>query len=103
MPRLPRNLVKRGGAYYFREQVNGRVRRISLGKDRDIAIARLRSLKNGTTQQPVSEITVEEAATRWLSSYVSTAREPRGQTLAAQRVRDFLVPCLGHLLLVNLK
>jgi integrase len=103
MPKLPTNLVKRGGAYYFREQVNGRVRRISLGKDRDIAIARLRSLKTGTTQQPSSGITVEEAAKKWLVSYISLGRQPKGQKLAAQRVRDFLVPSIGHLRLASLK
>jgi integrase len=103
MPRLPKNLVKRGGAYYFREQVSGRVRRISLGRDRDIAIARLRSLKTGVTNEPASELSVDEASRRWLSSYVSTAREPKSRKLAAQRVRDFLEPRLGHLRLGSLK
>ena len=40
-----------------------------------------------------------EAARRWLSGYVATGRGERDQRLATQRVRDFLVPCLGHLLL----
>lgn len=102
MPRLPKNLVKRGSAYYFREQVNGRERRVSLGKDRDVAVARLRSLKNGVATDRVAEISVEEASGRWLSSYISTAREPKSQKLAAQRVRDFLVRRLGHLRLGSL-
>ncbi len=34
--------------------------------------------------------------------YVATARREQDQRLAAQRVRDYLLPCLGHLLLRRL-
>lgn len=102
MPRLPTNLVKRGRSYYFRESVNGRVRRKSLGTDRDIALARLRSLKTGVTYEPVAALSVGEASQRWLSEYVATSRAPKSERLAAQRVRDFLLPCLGDVRLENL-
>ena len=98
MPRLPRNLVKRGKTYVYRRIVDGRVRRTSLGTDRDIAMAelsRLRSLKTGGRDEPAAELSVEEASRRWLLSYVSTRRAPKSQKLATQRVRDFLVPYLG--------
>ena len=106
MPRLPKNLVKRGKSYYYREMVDGEVTRESLGTDRDVAVAKLRakqrSLKTGVTQEPLPDVSVEEASRRWLSSYVSTAREAKSQKLAEQRVRDFLVPRLGHLRLCKL-
>src|SRR5262249_18583635 len=81
---------------------NGRVRRISLGTDRDLAIARLRSLKTGVIQAS-ADVSVEQASERWLSGYISTSREPKGQKLAAQRVRDFLIHFLGHLDLAAVK
>jgi integrase len=48
------------------------------------------------------EVTVEATAIRWLASYISTARNKTGQGLASQRVRDYLVPFHGHVLLVKL-
>jgi len=44
-----------------------------------------------------SRSTVAEAAERWLQLYVSTARSAKNAGMAAQRVRDFLVPTLGHI------
>ena len=67
-----------------------------------LAIARLPSLRSLTTDtalEPVAELSIEEASRRWLSSYVPTARGPKTQKLAAQRVRDYLNPLLGHVLL----
>lgn len=104
MPRLPKSLVKRGKSYVYRRLVPGPKgrkvsKRESLGTDRDLAIAELarrRSLKTGVTQEHASEVSVEEASKRWLSSYVPTHRGERGVRLATQRVRDYLVPLLGH-------
>jgi integrase len=48
------------------------------------------------------DVTVEDAARRWLSTYVPNARQERDCALAAQRVRDYLAPALGHLLLRRL-
>jgi integrase len=100
MPKLPRNMVKRGSRFYFRKVVGGRVKRMSLGSDYDKARDKLRSLKNEGCS--TSAETVESAAQRWLSSYIPTARTKRGCALATQRVRDYLVPKLGHLLLHRL-
>ena len=98
VPKLPKNLIKRGRSYYYREMVNGRLRRRSLGTDYDEARDRLRSLKrDGVT--PTSTVTVDDAARRWLSSYVPTVRTERDQRLAKQRVRDYLTKFLGHLFL----
>lgn len=103
MPKLPRNMIRRKGkrGFYFRQVVAGRVVVRSLGTDYDEACRRLRSLK----QQDVSleSPSVAEAARRWLSVYVPAARGERDQGLAAQRVRDYLVPNLGHFRLHKLK
>src|SRR5438067_1136799 len=100
MPRLPKNMIKRGRAFYYRQLVGGNDKRISLGEDFDEACRRLRSLKRDGV--PTTSETIEDAAQRWLSTYVPTARGARDQRLAAQRVRDYLVPTLGHLLLHRL-
>jgi len=101
MPRLPKNLVKRGTSYVYRELVDGKVERLSLGTDLDVAkaeLARIRSLKSKAGLR----LSVKEASQQWLSNSVASRRGPKGERLASQRVRDFLVPCLGHLLLWRL-
>jgi integrase len=100
MPKLPRNMVKRGRSFQFRQVVNGRVVRRSLGTDYQEACRRLRSLKSDSP--PLNRITVEDAAQRWLESYVPTVRSEKGQRLARQRVRDHVNPFVGHLLLSRL-
>ena len=98
MPKRIRNMVKRGQTYVYRYKLNGRSVRVNLGHDYDEACRRLRSLKTDVTQ-PGPEVTVEEAARRWLSGYVAAGRGERDQRLATQRARDFLMPRLGHVLL----
>jgi integrase len=44
---------------------------------------------------PRTRITVEEASLEWLSGYVATVRGVKDRKLAAQRVRDYLIPFLG--------
>jgi integrase/recombinase XerC/integrase/recombinase XerD len=100
MPKLPKNMVKRGSSYYFRQMVNSRLVRVSLGPDYQEACRRLRSLKRDPI--PPDQVTVGEAARRWLSGYVPTVRRAKDVPLAAQRVRDYLLPSLGHVLLARL-
>jgi integrase len=100
MPKLPNNMVKRGRSFYFRKMVGGRVQRISLGSDYSEACRRLRSLK--IEGVPPRSGTVEQAARAWLASYVRTARQERDWPLAEQRVRDYLLPSLGNVLLQRL-
>jgi len=97
MPKLPANLVRRGKKYIYRRMIDGRVVRRSLGSDYQLALARLRSLKVETVP---SSLTVAEGAEQWLGSYVPLHR--KDVALATQRVRDYLVPCLGHFLLHRL-
>ena len=101
MPKLPKNMVKRGKTVVYRCKVNGRSVRHALGSDYEAACRRLRSLKIDVTHAG-PDTTVEAAAKLWLASYVATVRREKDRPLASQRVRDYLSPFLGHLLLRKL-
>ena len=108
----PKNsgLVRRGNAYYYRrrttEAERAAMRRlepdqrpkteawVALGSDEAIAREKLRALRDAPPT--MEEMTVATLAARWLDEHVAAQRTPRGQHLAAQRVRDFLAPCLGE-------
>jgi integrase len=77
--------------------IDGRVVKRSLGTNYQLALSRLRSLKN---EGLPSQLTLEEVAEQWLTSYVPSQR--KDVSLARQRVRDYLLPCLGHVLLSRL-
>lgn len=94
MPKLPSGMFKRKGrGYYVRRWVNGRDRWIALGQDFDEACRKLREFQ--VRDLPVTQLTVREAARRWLELYVSIHRAPKSRALAAQRVRDYLEPFMG--------
>ena len=44
-----------------------------------------------------SNASVAQVATLWVSTYVAVARNAKGKGMAAQRVRDYLVPFMGDL------
>jgi integrase len=96
------NMVRRSGkpGYWFVKKIGGRKITRFLATDFASALDRFRSLK--TQDVPLPEITVSEAAKRWLSTYIATARNPKGQVLARVRVRKHLAPVLGHYLLSRL-
>lgn len=102
MPKLPKNMIRRKGkpGFWFRRKINGRVVVRSLGSDYEEACRKLRVLKREEWTLPT--LKVGEAAERWLNLYVATARSPKGQRLARQRIGSYLVPCLGHYLLAKL-
>jgi len=102
MPKMPRNMFKRGRTYYFRQMVDGKRKKQSLGTDYEEACRRLRSLKReGASLLP--SVSVEDAARRWLSSHVPNVRGERDVWLAEQRVRDYLIPFLGNFQLGRLR
>jgi integrase len=80
--------------FWFRGMVDGSIRQMSLGTNYKAALRRLRSLKSDGL--PQVELTMGDAAKQWLEAYVPTARAERGAKLAAQRVRDYVIPHLGH-------
>lgn len=93
MPKLPRNMIKRKGrgGYYFRKRFAGRDVWIALGTDFSEAKEKLKKLRNDD-HVPRSDVTVADAAKRWLQQYIATARNEKQQETAAARVRLYLVP-----------
>ena len=100
MPKLPVGMHKRKGreGYWLRLYCGGRERRVWLATDYNAALEKAEKVRASAGIMPTSRVTVAEAATLWLETYVHTQRSEKGQGLAKQRVRDFLVPFLGHLL-----
>jgi len=95
---MPRNLITRKDrkGYWFRRMVDGKVSWKSLGLDKREAERKARSIRDDET--PAVETTVRRAATTWLSTYIATARNPKGIALAGKRVELHLTPFLGHYL-----
>ena len=100
MPKLPRGMFTRKGrqGWYTRLYRGGRERWVSLGTDFGNACDKARALNAGLTVAPGNAGTVSAACERWLESYVQTQRVERGRQLAAQRVRDYVEPFFGHML-----
>ncbi|NOT32979.1 MAG: tyrosine-type recombinase/integrase [Candidatus Eisenbacteria bacterium] len=93
MPKLPKNMIKRKGrgGYYFRKRFAGRDVWISLGEDFSEAKTKLKKLRN-EDHLPRADVTVAEAAKRWLGQYIATARNEKQQVMAAARVRRYIDP-----------
>jgi len=102
MPHLPKNMIRRKGrtGYWFQRKVGGRKVRRFLGTDYNEALNALRKFKGSEVR--LVEVTVAEAAKRWLASYVETARNEKNRKLAKRRVETHLSPSLGHYLVSRL-
>lgn len=105
MPKLPRGMFRREGrsGWYMRVYRGGRERWVSLGADFAKACDSARALAAGVEVRPGHAGTVAAAAERWLESYVQTQRNEKGQRLTAQRVRDFIEPFFGHMLVERVR
>jgi integrase len=103
MPKLPTNMVRRKGraGYYFRKRIAGKQVWIALGRDKGLAMAKHRELKGSENVQR-SDLTVHQAAHRWLGSHVANARNIKGRSMAKVRVARYVDPFMGHLLLHRL-
>lgn len=98
MPRLPKNVVKRGETYYFRKKVHGRLVRKALGPDLREAKRRAILLRQELEQNPdppAPVLTVETFGERWLSECVGLSRNAKGQKLARQRLEQHIEPVIG--------
>lgn len=102
MPRLPRNMIRRKGrpGYWFQKLVAGRRVLRFLSTDYGVAKAKLGSFQGRDLF--TEDVSVSEAAKRWLSTYIETSRNPKGKVLAARRVKRHLDSALGHYLLGRL-
>src|SRR5215471_319154 len=104
MPRLPQGMFRRKGrsGWYMRLYRAGGERWVSLGADYARACDKARALGAGLTVDPAKAGTVGAACERWLESYIGQSRDEKGQKLAAQRVRAYLEPFFGHMLVERL-
>lgn len=102
MPHLPKNMIHRKDrpGFWFQRKVGGRRIRRFLGTDYQEACLRLKQLKGSDI--PLTDVSVGEAAKRWLASYIATSRNEKGRKLAAKRVERHLVPALGNYLVARL-
>ena len=100
MPKLPKGMFRRKGrpGWYMRLFRGGGERWVSLGADFAKACDNARALGAGLTISPNMAGSVSAACGRWLESYIATSRNERGQKLAAQRVRAYIEPIFGHML-----
>lgn len=101
MSKLPKGMVKKGHCYYLRirETKEGREteRTIALGNDFQlarVAYERQRRRQEEWRGQP----TVEVFVPRWIADYITPMRSGKGPGLAEQRMRDYTLPVIGHLL-----
>jgi integrase len=90
VPKRLKGMFRRGKSYYLRIRENYGDRWVSLGADYEKACQRFREVKTG--KAPVVRLTVEEAAERWLETYIPTKRSGKGPELAKRRVAMYLVP-----------
>ncbi len=114
MPTMPTNLVKRKNRFYFRMEINGRDKWVSLGPDYQKALEAHRRLsfrykemkeerevekrvKGLLLPKPVETLTVGQLAQRGLEEYVAVRRDKKGQRLAQQRYSDFVAPVIGQM------
>lgn len=100
MSKYPRGMTKRGGCYYLRLRRGGREEWLRLGSDFDGAKDRCRKLR-GITSRPEQRVRVEEFSKRWLEERVASRQNEKGQRLAAQRLRDHILPVLGRKLMAE--
>ncbi len=100
MPKLPKGMFKRKDrpGWYTRVYRAGRERLVALGTDFGLAQRKLREIRSGGTPLGETRMTVHQAAARWLETCIKTQRNEKGQRLTAQRVRDYLDPFMGHML-----
>lgn len=106
--RRPRNLVRRGGWYYCRVFVGGKLYRRALDA-RDLETARDRlaamldtiELEHREASLPKAE-TVSTFSKRWMKEWVQQRRNPKGVKLTEQRLEHHILPVIGSMELPRL-
>ncbi len=103
MPKLPRYLIRRGKAYYYRRRFGGREIRRSLGTDlreaRRKALLMTQQLDFGEPLEPSATLNVAAFGERWLSEYVEQRRSEADHKTASYRLHEYVNPVLGALAL----
>lgn len=102
MPRLPKNIIKRGNRFYYRSREGGIDRRVSLGPNLQEAKRKALLLFAGQDRDVPPEPedncpTVATFSKRWLSEYIRQSRNAGGLDLAERRFKKHTLPVLGDL------
>lgn len=105
MPKLPKGMFRRNGrpGWYMRLYRAGGERWVSLGTDFAKACDSARALAAGLTVDPANAGSVGSACEGWLESCIRIGRNEKGQKLAAQRVRTYIEPFFGHMLVERVR
>lgn len=101
-----KNLERRGGKYFFRIVVDGRKIREFVGTQPMEARRRAKLLRDRYLNQKARTggiLTVEEFSERWKREYLAQQRNPKGQDLAAARLRLHILPELGRRFLTDVR
>ncbi len=101
MPRPLKGMFRRGRSWYSRLYDGGQERWICLGPDLGEACRRFRRIKRG--DQPASGLSVNQAAVRWLETYIAVARSDKNVGTAKYRVERYLGKKLGYKLLSSVR
>lgn len=103
MPKLPIGMYRRGRSYYYRTQQGAVDLRRSLGTDFEQAKRRYRALiRRSPFATELPTMTVKQAMDRWLTTAIALRRIESGQRDVAARVRRYVLPCLGHLVVAEI-
>jgi integrase/recombinase XerD len=94
-------MFKRKGrkSWYMRVHRGGREHWVSLGADYTAAVKKARDIRSGVVSVLTGRVTVGQAGERWLETYIQTQRGETSRRTAGQRVRDYLDPFMGHMLI----
>lgn len=82
--------VTEGGHYYTRKWIDGGSRWVALGNDLKEAKEKLGQIQAGK-RRVFSRVPVETAVAEWLDNSIATTRNEKGQTMAAVRVKKYLL------------
>jgi integrase len=100
VPKLMKGMFKRGRSYYVRDQQGGGDKWTSLGSDYEKACETLRQIRAGRFA-PRSRLSVRQASEQWFEMYVRSRRAEKDHLMTRQRLRDYLLPFIGHKPLAN--
>jgi integrase len=98
VPRPMKGMFRRGNSWYVRINRGGRDVWRSLGSDYELACTALRKLR-ADGDSLTSQTTVHDAAKEWFRTYVQNSRSPYCIKQTESRMRIYMEPFFGHLLL----
>jgi len=101
-----KNLEKRGERYYFRYILDGRKMREFVGTNPMEARRRVKILHEKLLVRkklPGGVLTVKDFAERWKDEYIKQQRNQTGRDLVQTRLKRYILPELGRLMLEDVR